>query len=325
MQRLWILFYTVKSCMLTWLQALDASTSAVGTGWPGRLVSARPTLASVPEGAPAVGAAAEEFMAAGPAGLFGVGAPDALEYLSMEELGEGLSGGDLEAAINGMPHLQQQHQQQQQQMHPVHPVLAATTGVATSVKPEPVEGRSTHAAAGMSSVTARLDAAPGMRRSRSALELGAWEKMAAGDLDVADPSGHVRQMLSNLEGGGAFGKLTPEERLQKILRYRAKRQLRNFNRSVKYQCRKSLADTRPRVRGRFARDNEPGSVLPHETKKAQRERGSDAVGASEASMNDVLAASASREGQPVALSMQAEHNFSAKSSLNGKAEPTSSA
>jgi hypothetical protein len=30
----------------------------------------------------------------------------------------------------------------------------------------------------------------------------------------------------------------------------------------------SLADTRPRVRGRFARDNEPGSVLPHETKKA---------------------------------------------------------
>lgn len=68
------------------------------------------------------------------------------------------------------------------------------------------------------------------------------------------------------------GKLTPEERLQKILRYRAKRQLRNFNRTIKYQCRKSLADTRPRVRGRFARDNEPGSVLPHETKKALREK-----------------------------------------------------
>lgn len=66
------------------------------------------------------------------------------------------------------------------------------------------------------------------------------------------------------------GKLTPQERLQKILRYRAKRQMRNFNRTIKYQCRKSLADTRPRVRGRFARDNEPGSVLPHETKKAQR-------------------------------------------------------
>ena len=69
-----------------------------------------------------------------------------------------------------------------------------------------------------------------------------------------------------------IGALTPEERLQKILRYRAKRQMRNFNRTIKYQCRKSLADTRPRVRGRFARDNEPGSVMPHETKKAIREK-----------------------------------------------------
>lgn len=69
-----------------------------------------------------------------------------------------------------------------------------------------------------------------------------------------------------------MGRLTPEERLLKILRYRAKRQMRNFNRTIKYQCRKSLADTRPRVRGRFARDNEPGSVLPHETKKAIREK-----------------------------------------------------
>lgn len=48
--------------------------------------------------------------------------------------------------------------------------------------------------------------------------------------------------------------------------------MRNFNRTIKYQCRKSLADTRPRVRGRFARDNEPGSVMPHETKKAIREK-----------------------------------------------------
>ena len=66
--------------------------------------------------------------------------------------------------------------------------------------------------------------------------------------------------------------MSPEERLQKILRYRQKRQERNFNRTIKYQCRKSLADTRPRVRGRFARNNDIGIVLPHETKKAQRER-----------------------------------------------------
>jgi len=142
-----------------------------------------------------------------------------------------------------------------------------------------------------------------LRKSQSALELGAWKKIAAGDLDFVDPSGSVREQLQGLEYlqvgtilefvlhafirsfACAFslqlacllrkqqiGRLTPEERLQKILRYRAKRQMRNFNKTVKYQCRKSLADTRPRVRGRFARDNEPGSVMPHETKKAMREK-----------------------------------------------------
>ncbi len=67
-------------------------------------------------------------------------------------------------------------------------------------------------------------------------------------------------------------KLTPEERMQRIQRYREKRLSRNFNPAVKYQCRKSLADTRPRVRGRFARRDDAGIVLPHESKKALRER-----------------------------------------------------
>jgi hypothetical protein len=56
----------------------------------------------------------------------------------------------------------------------------------------------------------------------------------------------------------------------KLARYKSKRDRRNFSRTVKYQCRKSLADLRPRVKGRFARDGEPGSVLPHQTKKAQQ-------------------------------------------------------
>ncbi|KXZ53634.1 hypothetical protein GPECTOR_6g551 [Gonium pectorale] len=67
-----------------------------------------------------------------------------------------------------------------------------------------------------------------------------------------------------------IGRLTAEERLQRILRYRTKRAQRNFNREIKYQCRKTLADSRPRVGGRFARNDDPNSVLPHQTKKAQR-------------------------------------------------------
>ena len=55
-------------------------------------------------------------------------------------------------------------------------------------------------------------------------------------------------------------------------RYRQKRHERNFSKRIKYQCRKTLADSRPRVRGRFARNNDVGAVMPHETKKAQAER-----------------------------------------------------
>ncbi|KAL4271939.1 hypothetical protein GQ457_13G001090 [Hibiscus cannabinus] len=45
-----------------------------------------------------------------------------------------------------------------------------------------------------------------------------------------------------------------EERKDRILRYLKKRNRRNFNKTIKYACRKTLADRRVRVRGRFARN-----------------------------------------------------------------------
>ena len=60
----------------------------------------------------------------------------------------------------------------------------------------------------------------------------------------------------------------PHDCLLLCLRYRQKRHERNFTKRIKYMCRKTLADTRPRVRGRFARNNDAGAVMPHETKKA---------------------------------------------------------
>ncbi|XP_052179092.1 transcription factor GHD7 [Diospyros lotus] len=53
------------------------------------------------------------------------------------------------------------------------------------------------------------------------------------------------------------GKYSVEERKDRILRYLRKRNQRNFNKTIKYACRKTLADKRVRVRGRFARNNEP--------------------------------------------------------------------
>ncbi|XP_057781686.1 putative zinc finger protein CONSTANS-LIKE 11 [Salvia miltiorrhiza] len=49
---------------------------------------------------------------------------------------------------------------------------------------------------------------------------------------------------------------SPEEKKERIERYRSKRNLRNFNKKIKYECRKTLADRRPRVRGRFAKNDE---------------------------------------------------------------------
>ncbi|XP_071713641.1 uncharacterized protein [Rutidosis leptorrhynchoides] len=53
-------------------------------------------------------------------------------------------------------------------------------------------------------------------------------------------------------------KLTTEERKEKIHRYMKKRNERNFHKKIKYACRKTLADSRPRVRGRFAKNDEFG-------------------------------------------------------------------
>lgn len=49
---------------------------------------------------------------------------------------------------------------------------------------------------------------------------------------------------------------TNEDRWQKLSRYRSKKTKRNFGRKIKYACRKALADSQPRIRGRFAKTDE---------------------------------------------------------------------
>ncbi|XP_011084505.1 zinc finger protein CONSTANS-LIKE 10 isoform X2 [Sesamum indicum] len=47
-----------------------------------------------------------------------------------------------------------------------------------------------------------------------------------------------------------------EDRREKLSRYWSKKSKRNFGRKIKYACRKALADSQPRIRGRFARTEE---------------------------------------------------------------------
>ncbi|KMT12069.1 hypothetical protein BVRB_5g100260 isoform A [Beta vulgaris subsp. vulgaris] len=89
---------------------------------------------------------------------------------------------------------------------------------------------------------------------------------STGDL----PVGRVCSSASPLSGVGEenmmeesnfkVGKYSAEERKERIDRYRAKRTQRNFNKTIKYACRKTLADNRPRIRGRFARNDETGEI-----------------------------------------------------------------
>ncbi|KAH6769020.1 CCT motif family protein [Perilla frutescens var. frutescens] len=63
------------------------------------------------------------------------------------------------------------------------------------------------------------------------------------------------------EASFKVGRYSAEERRERIDRYRAKRSRRNFNKTIKYVCRKTLADGRQRVRGRFVRNDAAGDIL----------------------------------------------------------------
>ncbi|XP_051222310.1 uncharacterized protein [Lolium perenne] len=54
--------------------------------------------------------------------------------------------------------------------------------------------------------------------------------------------------------------LKTEERKQRLSRYRMKKFKRNFGRKIKYACRKAMADSQPRTRGRFSKMH-PGDML----------------------------------------------------------------
>ncbi|CAO2837664.1 unnamed protein product [Amaranthus hypochondriacus] len=86
-----------------------------------------------------------------------------------------------------------------------------------------------------------------IRRVCSTGDLPVGNQLSGGEGNMEEPNFKV-------------GKYSAEERKERIDRYRAKRTLRNFNKTIKYACRKTLADNRPRIRGRFARNDETGEI-----------------------------------------------------------------
>ncbi|EYU19638.1 hypothetical protein ABFS82_06G101600 [Erythranthe guttata] len=80
--------------------------------------------------------------------------------------------------------------------------------------------------------------------------------------------GPTFQDFPSLEFGAAYGMrrafsegdikgiCASEDRMEKLSRYWIKKSKRNFGKKLKYACRKTLADSQPRVRGRFAKTEE---------------------------------------------------------------------
>ncbi|XP_077247612.1 uncharacterized protein LOC143887406 [Tasmannia lanceolata] len=80
---------------------------------------------------------------------------------------------------------------------------------------------------------------------------------STGDISVGNT---IQSRSCTDEWGIKSDHYNAEERKLSVQKYRSKRNQRNFNKTIKYACRKTLADNRVRVRGRFARNDETGEI-----------------------------------------------------------------
>jgi hypothetical protein len=74
---------------------------------------------------------------------------------------------------------------------------------------------------------------------------------------------------------GRIGIYTPAERAAIIHKFNAKRARRVWNKKIRYNCRKNLADRRMRVKGRFVKRGMSGDSPPPTEMKGTTEEGED--------------------------------------------------
>ncbi|KAL1550685.1 hypothetical protein AAHA92_18617 [Salvia divinorum] len=92
------------------------------------------------------------------------------------------------------------------------------------------------------------------------LDFGAYNGMrrafSEGDIKTLDNDGKTSLEQSSMVQPRVISSCHSEVRREKLSRYWNKKSKRNFGRKIKYACRKALADSQPRIRGRFAKTEE---------------------------------------------------------------------
>ena len=151
------------------------------------------------------------------------------------------------------------------------PSLSSSTSISTSSSSAttPIK-RSKRRLAAMSHAVIKREESPlGKRRATSASNHASAASMKPEELAARQtssaPTGYTLPIPLN-DGIKRVGIYSVEERRVRIAKFQAKRKRRVWRKKIKYDCRKKLADNRPRVKGRFVkREDEVDIALGNAT------------------------------------------------------------